>query len=163
MCQASREAYAREHGLSAKDMLTKVRWRQMAAETYLWQEAFNRIATFMVVEPPIFRGVFVGDNRANVVYTNLPDGKVAVDTENCPMTVAEANEASRQIAKAADTENQVMEFDTVLKPEEAEVLARLESKRSKVPAAENCPRCGSKLYDGSCGYCCGDPDCEVCV
>lgn len=129
--QRSREAYAREHGLSAKFMQAKVYWSRMMANTYRWQEAFNRIATFMVVEPPMFRGVFVGDNRANVVYTKLPDGKVAVDT--------------------------------VLKPEEAEVLSRLESKRSKVTTAdENCQRCGHQMAEGACNYCEETPRCIGC-
>jgi hypothetical protein len=28
---------------------------------------------------------------------------------------------------------------------------------------EKCERCGSILNeDGTCDYCCGDPDCEIC-
>lgn len=128
--QRSREAYAREHGLSAKFMQAKVYWSRMMASTYRWQEAFNRIATFTVMEPAIFRGVFVGDNRAHIAYSNLPDGKVAVDTENCSL---------REICEGAGA-----------------------CKYCKHPSLM-CPRCGSKLYDGTCGHCCGDPDCEVCV
>jgi len=127
--ERSREAYAREHGLSARTMFVNVHSRRMNAAMHRWNVEFNKIVqfkihamqeklerdivsklpisvpmykgiyhiaddwhaapkestkpTFTVMEPAIFRGVFVGDNRANVVYTKLPDGKVAMDTENC--------------------------------------------------------------------------------
>jgi len=28
---------------------------------------------------------------------------------------------------------------------------------------ETCARCGSILINDGCPYCCGDPDCEICV
>lgn len=44
-----------------------------------------------------------------------------------------------------------------------EIVIDDESSLKEILLFDDCPRCGRPaIYNGSCGHCCGDPDCETC-
>lgn len=57
----------------------------------------------------------------------------------------------------------IVRWDEYIKCKSSAERAAFELSEVEAPQYPECPACGRPgQYNGRCGHCCGDPDCEIC-